>query len=129
MSRRIGDRAPDSKARSIVLKARGVWRSASSGAAACAALITLGGLLGARIASAVRLEVYGHLPQIEDVSISPDGTHIAFVRTDGDARIIWVGPLANPKTAFALKVGDQKLRGIINGEQVERILATTSIVK
>jgi dipeptidyl aminopeptidase/acylaminoacyl peptidase len=112
MSRRIGDRAPDSKARSIVLKARGVWRSASSGAAACAALITLGGLLGARIASAVRLEVYGHLPQIEDVSISPDGTHIAFVRTDGDARIIWVGPLANPKTAFALKVGDQKLRGI-----------------
>jgi dipeptidyl aminopeptidase/acylaminoacyl peptidase len=56
--------------------------------------------------------VYGHLPQIEDVSISPDGTRIAFVRTDADTRIIWVGPLTDPKAAFALKVGDQKLRSI-----------------
>lgn len=77
-----------------------------------AALVALAGLLSAPPACAVPLEVYGSLPQIEDVSLSPDGSQIAFVRTDGDTRIIWVGPLGDPRKAFPLKVGDEKLRGI-----------------
>jgi dipeptidyl aminopeptidase/acylaminoacyl peptidase len=78
----------------------------------CAAFILLVGVPGIRLACAVPLEVYGHLPQLEDVSLSPDGSRIAFVRTEGDTRVVWVGPLADPKTAFPLKVGDQKLRGL-----------------
>src|SRR5690242_13374949 len=98
-----------------------------------AAVIALAGLLGAALArAAVPLEVYGRLPQIEDVSLSPDGSQIAFVRTDGDTRIIWVGPLADPKKAFPLKVGDQKLRGITWADNSHVLLslsvATTATV-
>jgi len=31
-------------------------------------------------------EVYGRLPTLEDVRLSPEGTRIAFVRTEGDTR-------------------------------------------
>ncbi len=78
----------------------------------CAALITLAGLIGAQPACAVPLEVYGQLPQVEDVALSPDGSQIAFVRTDGDARIIWMGPLADPRKALPIRVGEEKLRSI-----------------
>jgi len=74
--------------------------------------IALLGLLRAGPARSVPLEVYGHLPQIEDVALSPDGSQIAFVTTAGDDRVIVVGPLADPKSVFRLRVGDQKLRGI-----------------
>jgi dipeptidyl aminopeptidase/acylaminoacyl peptidase len=100
MSLRIGDRAP------------GLHAQRTPRAAAWCAALTLTGLLGARLACAVPLEVYGSLPQIEDVSLSPDGSQIAFVRTYGDTRIIWTGPLADPKKALPMKVGDEKLRSI-----------------
>jgi len=48
-------------------------------------LLTLIGALtapGAR-ADAVPLSVYGGLPSIEDVALSPDGSRIAYVRTQG----------------------------------------------
>lgn len=77
-----------------------------------AVLAALGFLSAAPFVRAVPLEVYGRLPQIEDVALSPDGSQIAFVRTEGDARIVWVGPIADPKKAFPLRVGDEKLRDI-----------------
>src|SRR6185437_2273441 len=77
-----------------------------------AASTALAMLIGSPLARAAPLEVYGRLPQIEDVALSPDGSQIAFVRTQGDDRIIWVGPLADPKQALPLRVGDEKLRGI-----------------
>ncbi len=78
----------------------------------CAAFIALTGLPGARRACAVPLEVYGSLPHIEDVSLSPDGSQIAFVLVDGDTRIVWVGPLADPRKAFPMRLGNEKLRDI-----------------
>ena len=60
--------------------------------------IVLAALAYAGATQAVPLEVYGRLPKLEDVSISPDGTKIAFVRTDGDTRIIAIVSHADRKT-------------------------------
>jgi dipeptidyl aminopeptidase/acylaminoacyl peptidase len=121
MSLPIGDRAPyfrgagnaeASDIRASGLEARRQDGRAGALVVGCAALLLLAGLLSARTACAVPLEAYGHLPQIEDVSLSPDGLQIAFVRTEGDTRVIWVGPLADATKALPIKVGDEKLRAI-----------------
>ncbi|MCY1647052.1 hypothetical protein OVA11_08300 [Caulobacter sp. SL161] len=39
------------------------------------------------------LAVYGRLPQIEGVTISPDGTKLAVIRTDGQERVLVVRKL------------------------------------
>jgi dienelactone hydrolase len=112
---RIRDRALSHRARTVPSAA--VW---------CAALLILMGLLAARRAYAVPLEVYGNLPHIEDVSLSPDGSQIAFVLTEGDTRIIWVGPLADPKSAFPIRVGDEKLRGISWADDTHLLIAMSA---
>jgi dipeptidyl aminopeptidase/acylaminoacyl peptidase len=58
------------------------------------------------------LEAYGRLPSLEEVQISPDGTHIAFVQTDGDTRLLVVKTLADQKVASILGVGKNKLRSL-----------------
>lgn len=58
------------------------------------------------------IEVYGHLPSLEDLALSPDGTKLVFVRTSGDERNIYIEPLAENKALGAARVGDTKLRGI-----------------
>ena len=63
-------------------------------------------------AASVPLEVYGRLPSLEDIALSPDGARIAFVRTTQDARTIAVVSLADNKVLGALRVREQKLRRI-----------------
>lgn len=63
-------------------------------------------------AASLPLEVYGRLPSLEDIALSPDGTRIAFVRTTQDARMIAVVSLADNKVLGALRVREQKLRKI-----------------
>jgi hypothetical protein len=46
----------------------------------------------------VPLAVYGRLPHLEDVALSPDGTRIAFVRTEGDTRLVSVVSLVKHET-------------------------------
>ena len=58
------------------------------------------------------LEVFGRLPTLEDVAISPEGTKIAFVRTDGDKRGLLVAMLGESKTIAAVRVADTKLREV-----------------
>ena len=65
-----------------------------------------------RLGRAVPLDLYGHLPTLEDMALSPDGSRIAFVRTTGDARAIVVYSLADNKPITGMRIGDQKLRGI-----------------
>src|SRR5256885_10117633 len=55
------------------------WRHA----AACLLGAVLGGAASARSAP---LEVYGRLPRIEEVALSPDGSRIAFVKTEENNR-------------------------------------------
>ena len=69
-------------------------------------------LLCARGAGAAPLEVYGRLPHIEDIALSPDGTRVAFVRTEGDARVLAVVALESGALLGTLHAGDEKLRGV-----------------
>jgi hypothetical protein len=52
---------------------------------------------------AAPLEVYGRLPHLENVALSPDGTRVAFVRTEGDTRVVGVIALAEESVAFLRK--------------------------
>jgi dipeptidyl aminopeptidase/acylaminoacyl peptidase len=88
-----------------------------------AALLAACALLG--LARATPLEVYGGLPSLEEVSLSPDGGKIAYVRTEGEKRLIVVRSLADDKVLKALRVGDAKLRGIEWADD-SRILVYTS---
>src|ERR1700729_332891 len=69
--------------------------------------------LGSRVAdAAVPLEVYGRLPALEDVALSPDGSRIAFVRTTQNMRVVAVVSIADHKTLGGLRVGEEKLRSL-----------------
>jgi dipeptidyl aminopeptidase/acylaminoacyl peptidase len=71
------------------------------------------------------LEVYGRLPAIEDVSLSPDGSRIAFVTTTQNTRVIQVVSLADRKPLGGLRVGEAKLRAISWADE-NHLLITTS---
>ena len=63
-------------------------------------------------AEAAPLAAFGRLPTLEDVAISPDGSKIAFVRTNGESRTLIVLPLSKREPIGAVRVGDTKLRGV-----------------
>lgn len=75
--------------------------------------------------TAVPLEVYGRLPHLENLALSPDGAQVAFVKTVGDERIIMVFALGAMAPGRGLKVGDQKLRSVRWADD-HRLLITTS---
>ena len=56
--------------------------------------------------------VYGHLPALEDLALSPDGTQIAYVRTSGDRRNLLVLRMDQSKIESGAEVGDTKLRAV-----------------
>jgi dipeptidyl aminopeptidase/acylaminoacyl peptidase len=58
------------------------------------------------------LEAYGRLPLIEDIQLSPDGSLIAVVITDGDQRNVVVKQISDGKVVGGLHAGDTKLRSI-----------------
>ncbi len=72
------------------------------------------------------LEVYGRLPAIEDVSLSPDGSKIAFVTTTQNTRAIQVVSLADSKSLGGLRVGEQKLRGVWWADDSHILVMTSS---
>ncbi len=73
-------------------------------ASACVAAIAAG--------AASPLTVYGNLPAIEDMAMSPDGTKLAYVRTEGERRSVLIRQLGEPQPLGVFRVGDAKLRGI-----------------
>lgn len=60
-------------------------------------------------ASAAPLEVYGGLPSIETVKISPDGAKVALVVSDGEKRAVSIKSTVDGSTRVA-GVGDHKVR-------------------
>jgi dipeptidyl aminopeptidase/acylaminoacyl peptidase len=56
--------------------------------------------------------LYGRLPFLEDVILSPDGAKIAFVRTLGDQRDLVIAGFGQSRALGGARVGDTKLRGI-----------------
>jgi dipeptidyl aminopeptidase/acylaminoacyl peptidase len=75
--------------------------------------------------AAVRLEVYGRLPRLEHIALSPDGTRVAFVRTDGDERVLVIMALATGQLVARLRAGDEKLRGIEWADDTHVMIATS----
>jgi acetyl esterase/lipase len=57
-------------------------------------------------------DIFGRLPTLEDVALSPDGSRMAFVKTVDDKRYLSVVSLTDRKLLGALGVGDAKLRGL-----------------
>src|SRR6202050_3071964 len=94
---------------------------ASLGLIACCALAA-----APNIRAAVPLEVYGRLPRYENVVLSPDGSRVAFIRTDENARTVVAQELATGKRLGQLSAGDQKLRGIRWADN-DRLMIFTSV--
>ena len=69
--------------------------------------------LTAPVARSAPLELYGQLPNIEAMSISPDGQRLGLVWTDGVVRRIAVKDLSTGKMSQVLNVGPAKVRGVL----------------
>lgn len=67
-------------------------------------------LLANQPVRAVPLEVYGRLPSVEDVALSPDGSKLAFVRTTAELRGLAIVGVANHEFLGGAKLGEIKLR-------------------
>jgi dipeptidyl aminopeptidase/acylaminoacyl peptidase len=63
-------------------------------------------------ASASTAEVYGRLPSLEQFALSPDGSMLAYVKTDGEKRNLFVHRIGEHQALAAIAVGDTKLRDI-----------------
>jgi dienelactone hydrolase len=90
------------------------------------ALLALCGTLTLGINYAVPLAVYGGLPSVEDVALAPDGSRVAYVRTEGDQRIVVVATVADRKMIRWVKVGGEKLRSLEWADD-DNVMLTTSI--
>lgn len=76
-------------------------------------------------AAGVPLETYGRLPNLENVALSPDGTKLAFVRTNDTARILAIAQVSPNKLLGAAKVGELKLRDLQWADN-DHLMITTS---
>lgn len=99
--------------------------------AAIAAFTTACAFAGWRPASAadaVPLAAFGRHASLEDIEISPDGSKIAFVRTDGDSRILAVAAVTKPEMLGGVRVGEVKLRRLewIDDDNLLLTYSTTS---
>lgn len=63
-------------------------------------------------ALAAPLEVYGRLPLIEAAELSPDGTMIAFIVTDGEKRFVLIRRIGEEKPVARVEAADRKVRDI-----------------
>lgn len=79
-------------------------------------------------ASAAPLEVYGQLPTISDVDISPDGDKIAYLRHDPHQEGVVALSLNPVKQLLGGKYPDVKLRGLSWGDDTH-ILVTHSVTR
>jgi dipeptidyl aminopeptidase/acylaminoacyl peptidase len=75
---------------------------------------------------AAPLEVYGRLPGLEDVALSPDGSRLAFIRTSENNRILAIHDFTTGKIIAGMRVGQVKLRSIAWADN-EHLLIITSV--
>jgi dipeptidyl aminopeptidase/acylaminoacyl peptidase len=73
----------------------------------------------------VPLEVYGRLPSIGNVAMSPDGAHIALTMTTDEERFVHIVSLADMSVRRSLTLGKVKLRNIMWADS-RRVLFQTS---
>ena len=80
---------------------------------------------GAASAGAPPLSVYGRLPNVEQVEISPDGKKLAIAVTDGEKRMLLIRNTDSTKLLAGLDMGTTKLRGV-RWAGPDHVLITTS---
>jgi dipeptidyl aminopeptidase/acylaminoacyl peptidase len=73
------------------------------------------------------LETYARLPSVEDVAIAPDGSRLAYVRTEGDDRIIAIVSLPAREPLGAFSVGAEKLRTIQWADNTRLLISTSRL--
>lgn len=56
------------------------------------------------------LAVYGSLPTLENLALSPDGTKLAYIRTVGEQRNLYVHLLGQARPLGSAGTGDTKVR-------------------
>jgi dipeptidyl aminopeptidase/acylaminoacyl peptidase len=83
-------------------------------------------LLAAPAPAAAGVDVYGRLPSIEQASLSPDGTKIAFVKTTQDSRFLAVVDINDEKLVGGVRLGDAKLRSVGWADDDHLLLTTAS---
>src|ERR1700722_15242834 len=93
---------------------------------------SLAGIMSSPVRGAdapVPLEVYGRLPALEDLALSPDGKRMALVRTKGDERNLYVVDTSTGKELGGARVGDTKLRDIqwMDNDYLLAQVSTTSL--
>ncbi len=82
--------------------------------------------VGPALAGVPPLSVYGRLPNVEQVEISPDGAKLAIAVTDGEKRMLLIREATeDSKLIAAMNFGDTKLRGV-QWAGPEHVLITTS---
>lgn len=79
----------------------------------------------AKAAPGAPLEIYGRLPSLENVALSPDGSRLAFVRTSESTRILAVVDLSSAKMLGGARLGEVKLRNVAWAGN-DHLLITTS---
>jgi dipeptidyl aminopeptidase/acylaminoacyl peptidase len=105
----------------VVLEAADV-RAADTGAAAPAPAAAT----PAATASASLVDTLGRLPTLEHVSISPGGTRLAYVSTNGDQRALAIWSIAEKKRTWTAGLGEIKLRRIVWVDE-DHLLLTHSV--
>jgi dipeptidyl aminopeptidase/acylaminoacyl peptidase len=105
---------------------QGVWRLLIVYLIACSYLAPVGAHAGD---AAVPLEVYGRLPSLEDVALSPSGERIAFVHTLENARVVSIASLVGRKIVGRIRVGDEKLRSLMwaDEEHLVCLISATTV--
>jgi len=84
-------------------------------------------LLAAAVASSsAPLEVYGQLPSIEQVSLSPNGTRMASIRANAGERVIEILSLTDYKVLATLRIGEAKVRSVDFANE-DNVLIVTSL--
>ncbi len=83
-------------------------------------------VMGASSVRAAPLEVYGRLPNIEQIKISPDGKLLAMEITDGKEHTVVITDLAAHKMIGGFRAGARKVRGIAWAGP-NHLLTTTSV--
>jgi pimeloyl-ACP methyl ester carboxylesterase len=71
------------------------------------------------------LEVYGRLPYLEDLALSPDGKYIAFTLTTAEDREVIILSLADLKIIDSLNIGKVKLRNTMWADNTHLLFETS----
>lgn len=74
------------------------------------------------------LAAYGRLPTLEDVSLSPDGTRVAYVKTKDDSRALYIVELSG-KVIGGVRIGTTKLHQVFwqDNDRVLAVVSSTSL--